>query len=161
MPPRNNDNNENVDVRILQKRFADLKAQADKPLPKKPRKGGKPPHIPSMPEISREEIAAQIAAAEARSATSLARVEGKIETAVASILGELKATRDDVRQADQYNRDSRLVILGAIVASVLALAGLVVSLATYGDAVFSRGMSVRDVIQSTIKDYQATQPKQP
>lgn len=101
----------------------------------------------------------KIAASEARSDTKVVRLEGKIDTAVATLLGEMRAIRDDVRQADQYNRDSRLVILGAIIASVLALGGLAVGLATYGDALFGRGMNVRDVIQTTIKDFQDTQKK--
>jgi hypothetical protein len=96
--------------------------------------------------------AAEIAAAEARGETKIARLEGKIDTAVATLLGEMRAIRDDVRQADQYQRDSRLFILGAILAGVLSLAALAFAMATYGDAIFGRGMNVRDVIQTTIKD---------
>ena len=98
---------------------------------------------------------AKIAAAEARAETKITRVEGKIDTAVATLIGELHGIRDDVRQADQYSRDSRFFILGAIVAGTLALGALVIGMATYGDALFGRGMNVRDVIQNTIKDYEA------
>jgi hypothetical protein len=103
--------------------------------------------------------AAEIAAAEARTDTKVARIEGKIDTAVATLIGEIRAIRDDVRQADQYARDSRLFILGAIVAATLALGALVVSMATYGDALFGRGMNVRDLIQSTIRDYESQHPR--
>lgn len=105
--------------------------------------------------------AAEISAAEARGETKIARLEGKIDTAVATLLGEMHAIRDDVRQSDQYQRDTRWVLLVSVVTVGLALGGLAVGLVTYGDALFGRGMNVRDVIQSTIKDYQATQPKQP
>jgi len=95
---------------------------------------------------------AKISAAEARTDTKIVRIEGKIDTAVATLLGEMKAIRDDVRSSDQYNRDSRFFILGSILAAVLALAAIAVAMATYGDALFGRGMNVRDVVQTTIKD---------
>jgi hypothetical protein len=88
------------------------------------------------------------------------RLEGKIDTAVATLLGELHAIRDDVKQSDSYARDTRLLTLATIVAAVIALGGLIVAMATYGDALFGRGMSVRDVVQTTIKETIEQQKRQ-
>lgn len=104
---------------------------------------------------------AKLRTVSAETDTKIARLEGKIDTAVATLIGEMRAIRDDVKQADQYNRDSRLFILGAILAAVLALGGMAIGMATYGDALFGRGMNVRDVIQSTIKDYDLQRQQQP
>lgn len=94
----------------------------------------------------------KIAAAEARGDTKIVRLEGKLEVISATILGEIRGIRDDVRQSDQYNRDTRWIMLATVITGVFALGALVVALVTYGDAVFGRGMNVRDVIQATIKE---------
>lgn len=120
------------------------------------------PNSQSMSMATEGDVrAAEIAASEARSETKIARLEGKIDAAVATLLGEMHAIRDDVRQSDQYNRDSRWVLFVTVVTAALALGGLAIGLATYGDALFGRGMSVRDVIQSTIKDYEAQKKSAP
>ncbi len=62
------------------------------------------------------------------------------------------AIRDDVRKTDQYSRDTRWVLFVTIVTAAVAIGGLIVGPATYGDALFWRGMNVREVIQSTVKD---------
>lgn len=108
--------------------------------------------VDMAPPNDNDLVDAKIAASEARSETKLARLEGKIDTAVATLLGELHGLRDDVRQTDQYSRGTRSVIFVTIVTATIALGGLIVAMATYGDALFGRGMNVRDVIQSTVKD---------
>jgi len=95
---------------------------------------------------------AKIEAAEARGDTKIARLAGKIDTATATLLGEMRAIRDDVRKSDDYNRDTRWVLFVTIVTAAVGIGALAIGLATYGDALFGRGMNVRDVIQTTIRE---------
>lgn len=122
----------------------------------------------SMSDPTREEINAMIAASEARNETKLTRVEGKIDTLTATItaainanaaahVSQFEALRDKISAADQYNRDSRFFVIGTVLTSAFAVAGLVVALATYGDALFGRGMNVRDVVQAAVKDLREAQ----
>jgi hypothetical protein len=95
---------------------------------------------------------AKLAKASAETDTKIARMEGKMDTLSATILAELRGVRDDVRVADQYNRGTRWALIGVMVTTAFALAALGIGLVTYGDAIFSRGMNVRDVVQSAVKD---------
>jgi hypothetical protein len=95
---------------------------------------------------------AKLEAAEARTDTKIARIEGKIDTAVATLLGELRGIRDDVHKTDQFNHNSRWILISTIVASTLALAGVGIGLASYGNAMFGRGMDIRSLVQSSVKE---------
>jgi len=64
------------------------------------------------------------------------------------------ALSDKVSVADEYNRQSRFWIIATIVASL----GIFVAFAAYTETIFGRGMNVRDVIQTTIKETLAQQP---
>ncbi|HEX3484738.1 MAG TPA: hypothetical protein VHT51_06730, partial [Micropepsaceae bacterium] len=97
----------------------------------------------------------KIAAAEARKDTKIVRLEGAINTALATIVGKIDAL--SVQVSDQ--RRDRNVIIGTIVLSALALGGLVWGAATYGDALFGRGMNVRDVVQSVVREQQQIQER--
>ena len=90
---------------------------------------------------------AKLGRAAAETDVKIARIEGKIELVSATIVGKIGELSTKV---DDQRRDRNLII-GTIVVAALALGGLVVSMATYGDALFGRGMSVHDVIQSTVK----------
>lgn len=105
-----------------------------------------------MSNPTREEINAHIRASEAGTETKIVRLEGKIETLAATIVGKIDSLKDDVAKADQYNRDTRWVLLGTFIAGMFAIGGLLLALATYGDALFGRGMSVRDIVQTVIKE---------
>jgi hypothetical protein len=107
-----------------------------------------------MNDPTREEINAIIKASEAGTETKIARLEGKIDTLAAMLLGRLDALRDDVRNSDEYNRTTRWMLFGTFLAGIFAIAALIVGMATYGDALFWRGMNVRDVVQSVIKEQQ-------
>jgi hypothetical protein len=115
------------------------------------------------------EVDAKIAAAEARGKIDIARFEGKLETLTATLVGKIEILQtslsskvEDVQksivEADKYNRDTRLFILGTIVTSALALltllGALIVGMASYGDALFGRGMDVRDVVQEIVQEVQ-------
>jgi hypothetical protein len=110
-----------------------------------------------MSDISREEMKSEIALAEARTDTRIVKLEGVINTALATITGKIDAL--SVQVADQ-RRDKNFII-GTIVLATLALGGLFWGAVTYGDAIFGRGMNVRDVVQTVIKEQQAQQPQSP
>jgi hypothetical protein len=120
-----------------------------------------PPESPEapMPDPSREEIDAKIAAAEARTDTKFARLEGKLDL----VLAEASAARQEASiardNARQESRGTRATIIGTGLATVLALGALLMSVMTYGDAIFSRGMSVRDAVKAVVQE-QAAAPKQ-
>jgi hypothetical protein len=105
-----------------------------------------------MSDPTREEIQAQIAASEARGHTRIARLEGKIDTLAATVVGKIDALQNDLHKSDSYNRDTRLITIATIVAAAIAVGGLVVAMATYGDAMFGRGMNVRDIVQTVLKE---------
>lgn len=99
---------------------------------------------------------AEIAAAEARTDAKIARMEGSISTALATITGKIDALSGQV--SDQ--RRDRNLIIGTIVVAAIALGGMLWGMATYGDALFGRGMNVRDVVSAVIKEQQSHTPPQ-
>lgn len=108
-----------------------------------------------MPDPTREEIDAKIAASEARGRTDIVRFEGKLETFAATLSGKMDALQTSIQVAAAYNRGTRSVII----ASAFALAALIVGMATYGDALFGRGMNVRDVVQAVVREQQEIQKR--
>ena len=106
----------------------------------------------SMPNPSREEIDAKIATSEARTDTKFARLEGKLDL----VLGQATA-------AHEAARGLKTTIIATGLGTVLALAALLMAVVTYGDAIFSRGMSVRDVVKAVAQEQAervAVTPKQ-
>jgi hypothetical protein len=109
---------------------------------------------------------AKIEAAEARTDTKIERLGGKIDVLSTTIVGKIESLKDDVSKlkedvskSDQYNHDTRLVLISAIVGVGLAMAGVIVAVATYGDALFGRGMNVRDVVHAVITEQQEIQKR--
>lgn len=113
----------------------------------------------------REYVDLKLEAAEARSDARFLELSGKLDRVADSLAviasqmsesrSEIREVRNDVR-AD--NKSTRTTVLATALASVLALGALLVSMMTYGDAIFSRGMQVRDVVSATVKE-QAEKPK--
>lgn len=98
---------------------------------------------------------AKLAKAAAETDTKIARLEGKLDTMTAMISGKLDNLRElEVRDHD-YNRTTRWVIAGL----VLALFAGFVAVLSYGGDQWGRGLNTRDLIQSTIKDFQEGQKK--
>jgi hypothetical protein len=93
---------------------------------------------------------AKIAASEARGETNIARLEGKIDTLTATIVGKLDAVSEKMSADHEYNRTTRWVMVGLAV----AICALIVGMATYGDALFGRGMNVRDLVNAVVKEQQ-------
>jgi hypothetical protein len=123
-----------------------------------------------MSDPTREEISALIKVSEKDTEIKLTRLEGKIDTLTATIVGKIDGLKSDVSnltsdvsKADQYSHESRSVLFITIITTgittILMLAGLAVALVTYGDAIFGRGMNVRDVVQAVIKEQTEIQKK--
>jgi hypothetical protein len=94
---------------------------------------------------------AKIGKAAAETDTKIARMEGSINTALATIASKIDNLSGQVAER---GRDKNLII-GTIVVAAIALGGMLWGMASYGDALFGRGMSVRDVVQAVIKEQQA------
>lgn len=97
---------------------------------------------------------AKLAAVEARTDTKIVRLEGKIDTLSATMVARLDAISQEIEVARSENNANRAWIIGVVVGAAFAIAGLLVGMMTYGDAIFSRGMSVRDVVQAVVKEQQ-------
>lgn len=102
---------------------------------------------------------AKIEAAEARTDTKIVRLEGKIDVLTATIVTKFDSLSEKIDKSDQYNHDTRWVLISTFVGGVFALAGVILAVATYGDALFGRGMGVRDVVQTVIKEQQEIQKR--
>jgi hypothetical protein len=75
--------------------------------------------MPSSDELTD----AKIEAVEARTDTKITRLEGKIDVLMATIVGKIDSLKDDVSKSDQYNHDTRWVLISTFVVGVFALAG--------------------------------------
>jgi hypothetical protein len=110
---------------------------------------------------------ARFGQAAAETDTKIARIEGKIETAVATLGGKIDAygvkmdaLSEKITADHEYNRATRWVMIGLLITCSFAVAGLIVTMALYGDALFGRGMNVRDVVESVVKEQQQIQERQ-
>jgi hypothetical protein len=78
-----------------------------------------------MNDPTREEINAVIKASEAGTETKMARLEGKIDTLAATLLGRLDAL-------DEYNHTTRWMLFGTFLAGIFAISALIIGMTTYG-----------------------------
>lgn len=103
----------------------------------------------SIKMATADELAqSRINESEARTETKITRIEGTIQLMSQSLTGQLNAL---TVQVSEQRRDRNLII-GTIVVATIALGALFVAMATYGDALFGRGLNVRDVLQATVKE---------
>jgi hypothetical protein len=98
----------------------------------------------------------KIELAEAHTDTKIERLGGKIDTLSATLGTKL----DIVNQRLSDQTKDRNLIIGAIVASAISIAILLIGLATYGDALFGRGMNVRDVVHAVVIEQQEIQKRE-
>jgi hypothetical protein len=96
----------------------------------------------------REEIKDKLATAEAKTETRLAKLESQVALGIVDLKGQIGLLANDIAAV----RRDKWVLLGTIAAVGVGLAALIVGLATYGDAMFGRGMNVHDVVRATIKE---------
>lgn len=107
--------------------------------------------------MEREQVQDLVALAEARSDTKLARLEGKLDL----LLSETTATRREAEAARHEASGTKTTIIVTGIATVVALAALLMAVITYGDAIFSRGMSVRDVVKAVAEEQRSKPPSSP
>jgi hypothetical protein len=117
-------------------------------------------HGDDVGDPTREEIKLQGDAIEARTDTKVVRLEGKLDTIAATITGKIDALSHELDRSRDETRDSRLILMATIIGAALAIGGLIVTMALYGDALFGRGMNVRDVVQAVVKETQEQQRKE-
>jgi hypothetical protein len=98
---------------------------------------------------------AKLGKASAETDTKIARLEGKIDTLTATIVGKLDAVSEKMSADHEYNRTTRWVMVGL----AIAICGLIIGMTTYGDALFGRGMNVRDVVTAVVKEQQEAAKK--
>jgi hypothetical protein len=111
----------------------------------------------AMGDPTREEISAQIKSSEAATETKIVRLEGKIDTLQATILGRIDTLQSSVSSTKGWITGGFFAIAALVVSTAIGLAALIIGVATYGDALFGRGMNVRDVVQAVIKEQQSAQ----
>lgn len=111
-----------------------------------------------MAKSDDEVLEAKLTTIEAKTDTKITRLEGHIDTLAATLSGKLdqiNQTMNVMRQTavrdHDYNRTTRWVIVGLVVALFVG----VITLLSYAGDQWGRGLSTRDLIQSTIKDYEA------
>jgi uncharacterized membrane protein YidH (DUF202 family) len=125
-----------------------------------------------MPDIGREQVLDIVAASEARSDAKFERLLGEVKliaadmrtdmanirTDIADQRGETKAVSAQVASVQTSTSGLRSTVvttgISSVIALLLGLGALILGVATYGDAIFGRGMSVRDVVTATSKEQQ-------
>jgi hypothetical protein len=105
-----------------------------------------------MADQSREEIDAKIARAKAETSVDIARLESKIDNLSAMIGARFDNVAKEVDRARDEVKDSRLVTIATIVASAFAVAGVIVAMGLYGDAMFGRGMTSAEFARTVAKE---------
>jgi hypothetical protein len=115
-------------------------------------------------EEIREELKDKIALAEAHTDTKIERLGGELGGKIDVLITKIDSLKDDVSKSDQYNRNTKLAVISTIVgvglASAISISLLFIALATYGDALFGRGMNVRDVVHAVITEQQEIQKRE-
>jgi hypothetical protein len=111
-----------------------------------------------MADITREEMKAEIAAAEARSDTKIARIEGKLDL----VLEAVRSSREDARNILANANDNRRAVItnGWVIFGALVVA--VGIMFTVAPAIFDLGFKWRETISREVQDqYQRNAPPRP
>ena len=109
-----------------------------------------------MPGPTREELDLVMQASEARTDAKLAGFQGQFDV-LAVKLDTIVASIKEQRTEATANRTA---IVTTVLTVGFALAGLLVAVVSYGDSVFSRGMSVRELVHSTVEELASKPPPQ-
>jgi hypothetical protein len=107
-----------------------------------------------MATPTREEINAEIAAAEARTDTKIVRLEGKIDL----VISKLDAANTINAAIRQEVRDSRRAVIANAWVIFAAMVGIVAIVATVGPMIFDLGMRTREAISKDIQERLPTLP---
>ncbi|WP_201829640.1 hypothetical protein [Microvirga zambiensis] len=118
------------------------------------------PIVSNVMASDREYIDLKLEAAEARTEARFVELNGKFDRLfdnIAAMRSDFDANRFEVR-ADY--KSTRTTIIVTVVGTGIALAALLVSVMTYGDAIFSRGIQIRDVVNSAVTEIEAKRAPQ-
>lgn len=96
-------------------------------------------------------VDAKIAAAEARTATKISDVAGEVRTLGATLSGKMDALGEKISADHEFNRGNRWVMVGL----AIAIIAVIIAMVAYGGAMFANGMSVRDIVRSTVDEMRA------
>jgi len=100
----------------------------------------------NMSDLTIEEVQSHIGAAEARTDTKIARLEGKIDL----VISKLDSAKDDSRTI----RNNQWVIF-------FGLALLIVGVVTLFPIFFNVGAQIKDMVDSAVQSHFATKPISP
>lgn len=128
--------------------------------------GGIPPRKDdslSGEHISQSELAARIAATEARTDAKLAdmlrhsdakfaEMMGKLETSTAVTAERFNAMQSELHNVTRATQSAKNTFIVTAIGSVLAIAALIVALLSFGGQMFSSGMSAKDIISKTVSE---------
>ncbi len=105
-----------------------------------------------MVDQTQDVVDAKIARAKAETSIDIVRMEGKMDNLITMVGVKFDSVTKEVDRARDEVRESRLVLIATIVTSALALAGVIVAMDLYGDAMFGRGMMSADFARTVAKD---------
>lgn len=97
-----------------------------------------------MAQITREEVDAKLATADARS-----------ETRIVEVLGEIKAMNARIDGIQQ----STAGVKATIIFTGIAVVTLVVAVLSYGQQWFGIGITTRDIVRATVQEMKAVAPQ--
>ena len=113
----------------------------------------------------REYIDLKLETAEARAEKRFAEINARLDRVLDGLAvsqSAITATKTDVAtsrsEASAEARSTRVTIVITTIATGIALASLLLAVMTYGDALFGRGMNVRDVVTAAVKELAERQP---
>ena len=98
---------------------------------------------------SRDEIAARLEAAEARSDTKVAQLLGEIKAGFASLDGKVDGLKDRIDGVERTTSGLK----ATVILTGLGAVALVVGVLAYGQTWFGIGVTTRDVVKSAVSEY--------
>jgi hypothetical protein len=108
-----------------------------------------------MAEHTREEVDAKLAAAEARTDTKIARIEGKLDL----VLEKLTNVGEQIRTTDAHGREDNRSTRANIWVVGVSLGILIAAIAALFPVFFGLGTQIKDMIDHAIDTHiQDTQP---
>lgn len=124
----------------------------------------------TMVDITREEIDAKITAGESRTETKLVHFGGKLDLVVAKIDSMVEKfdfmvdkidslgvqVREERKERVADGKNTRTAIIITVISSMITMFIGVVIILQFGDQMFSRGVSQRDVAISILKEMQSS-----
>jgi hypothetical protein len=121
---------------------------------------------------TRDEIAAQIAASEARAAASIADVRGDMREGFANIRTEFAALRGEMREGfartderlgavERSTAGIKTTIIATVIPTAIAAVAVIIAILAYGQAWFGIGINSRDTIRAIMAEMRQAPVVQP